>query len=133
MIGLSPPHACRPMPVEQSPSLIAALRAAAEPHGEVDERLMFGCRCILLNGKICFGVREDDLLVRLPPDTHETVAESPAVRELDPRGGMRGYFWVEPAGYATRAQWEHWVAAALAYNPLAKASPRRNRQRALGR
>src|SRR5690606_28965964 len=52
MIGLSPPHACRPMPVEHSPSLIAALRAAAEPHGEVDERLMFGCHFMLLNGKI---------------------------------------------------------------------------------
>jgi hypothetical protein len=32
---------------------------------------------------------------------------------------------VEPNGYATRAQWNYWVDEALAYNPLAKASPRK--------
>jgi len=56
------------------------------------------------------------------------VAETPGLRELDPRGGMPGYFWVEPAGYATRAQWLHWVDAALAYNPQARATPRRRRK-----
>lgn len=40
---------------------------------------------------------------------------------------MQGYFWVEPNGYATRAQWTYWVQEALAYNPLAKASPRKKK------
>ena len=30
-------------------------------------------------------------------------------------------------GYATRAQWLHWITTALAYNPQAKATPRRAR------
>ena len=46
-------------------------------------------------------------------------------RELSPGGGMQGYFWVEPNGYATRAQWRFWLDEALAYNPRALASPRR--------
>jgi len=40
---------------------------------------------------------------------------------------MRGYFWVEPDAYATRAQWQRWIGAALAFNPQAKASPRRHK------
>jgi len=46
-------------------------------------------------------------------------------RELSPGGGMKGYFWIEPNGYATRAQWSFWLREALAYNPLAKATPKR--------
>jgi hypothetical protein len=42
---------------------------------------------------------------------------------------MDGYFLVGPAAYATRAQWQHWIDAALAFNPLAKATPRTNRKR----
>ena len=38
---------------------------------------------------------------------------------------MLGYFWVEPNGYATVAQWRFWLDEALAYNPLAKATPPR--------
>ena len=40
---------------------------------------------------------------------------------------MQGYFWIEPNGYATRAQWNSWFKEALAYNPQAKATPRRKR------
>jgi len=112
--------------------LIAAVQdALAERLGTqatVQERTLFGCHAFMVGGKLCLGVKGDELLVRLPPALHDAVAETPGLRELDPRGGMPGYFWVEPAGYATRAQWLHWVDAALAYNPQARATPRRRRK-----
>jgi len=112
--------------------LIAAVQdALAERLGTqatVQERTLFGCHAFMVDGKLCLGVKGDELLVRLPPALHDAVAETPGLRELDPRGGMPGYFWVEPAGYATRAQWLHWVDAALAYNPQARATPRRRRK-----
>jgi len=112
--------------------LIAAVQdALAERLGTqatVQERTLFGCHAFMVDGKLCLGVKGDELLVRLPPALHDAVAEPPGLRELDPRGGMPGYFWVEPAGYATRAQWLHWVDAALAYNPQARATPRRRRK-----
>ena len=49
-------------------------------------------------------------------------------RELSPGGGMQGYFWVEPNGYATRTQWNFWLDEALAYNPQAKATPPRKKK-----
>ena len=118
----------RPLP-DEALHLIAAVRdALAERLGaevDVQECTFFGCYAFMVDGKLCLGVKGEELLVRLPPPQHSQIAETPGVRELDPRGGMAGYFWVAPAAYATRAQWRHWIDAALAYNPLAKATPRR--------
>ena len=105
--------------------LIGALRTALAQRSDVDERTMFGCYCFFVDGKLCMGVRGEELLVRLPPDRHGEFQEMQNTRELSPGGGMQGYFWVEPNGYATRAQWSFWLDEALAYNPRAKASPRR--------
>ena len=105
--------------------LIGALRTALAQRSDVDERTMFGCYCFFVDGKLCMGVKGEELLVRLPPDRHGEFQEMQNTRELSPGGGMLGYFWVEPNGYATRAQWNFWLNEALAYNPQAKASPRR--------
>ncbi|MCZ8092095.1 MAG: TfoX/Sxy family protein [Acidovorax sp.] len=105
--------------------LIDALRTALAQRSDVDERTMFGCYCFFVDGKLCIGIKGDELLVRLPPDRHSEFQEMQNTRELSPGGGMQGYFWVEPNGYATRAQWHFWLDEALAYNPQAKASPRK--------
>lgn len=116
---------------DETLQLIAAVRdALAEKLGAeipVEERTLFGSCAFMVDGKFCLAVKREDLLVRLPPDEHEATAETPGLREMDPRGGMRGYFWVEPDAYATRAQWQRWIGGALAFNPQAKASPRRRK------
>ncbi|MHA7600732.1 TfoX/Sxy family protein [Alicycliphilus sp. T452] len=110
--------------------LIAAVQDALaerlDARAHVEERQLFGSHAFMVDGKLCLAVKGDELLVRLPPQQHAAIAETPGLRELDPRGGMSGYFWVTPAAYATRAQWRHWIDAALAYNPQAKATPRRS-------
>ena len=118
--------AARPLPPE-SLALIDALRHTLSHRSDVEERPLFGSCCFFVDGKLCIGVKGQDLLVRLPPAQHSATAEQSGVRELDPRGGMKGYFWIEPSAYATRVQWQHWIHTALAYNPHAKASPRLKR------
>lgn len=115
----------RPLSDETLQLIAAVQNALAEhlgAHADVQERTLFGSHAFMVDGKLCLAVKGDNLLVRLPPDQHEAIAETPGLRELDPRGGMAGYFWVTPAAYATRAQWRHWIDAALAYNPSAKAT-----------
>ena len=116
--------ATRPLS-DETLHLIGALRTALAQRSDVDERTMFGCYCFFVDGKLCMGVKGEELLVRLPPDRHGEFQEMQNTRELSPGGGMQGYFWVEPNGYATRAQWSFWLDEALAYNPRALASPRR--------
>ena len=105
--------------------LIDAVRTALAAQDSVEEKRMFRCHVLMVNGKLCIGVQGDELLVRLPPATHTAVAETPGVRPLSNKGLTNGYFYISPAAYATREQWQHWIAAALAFNPLAKASRKR--------
>ena len=107
--------------------LIDAVREALAGCDDVQEKRMFGCHVFMVNGKLCLGVEDDELLVRLPPTRHGEFQEMQNTRELSPEGKMQGYFWIEPNGYATRAQWNLWFAEALAYNPQAKATPPRKR------
>ncbi|RQO81748.1 TfoX/Sxy family protein [Acidovorax sp. FJL06] len=105
--------------------LIDAIRTALAQRSDVEERPLFGTYAFFVDGKMCIAVKGEELLVRLPPERHGELQEMQNTRELSPGGGMQGYFWVEPNGYATRTQWNYWVQEALAYNPLAKASPRK--------
>ncbi|WP_053845241.1 TfoX/Sxy family protein [Paracidovorax avenae] len=93
----------------------------------MEERTLFGCRAFFVDGKLCIGVKGAELLVRLPPERHGEFQEMQNTRELSPGGGMQGYFWVEPHGYVRAAQWAFWLDEALAYNPRAKASPKRRK------
>ena len=121
----------RPL-ADETLHLIAAVRdALAERLGAdatVEERKLFGCHAFMVDGKLCVAVKGEDLLVRLPPARHGELQEMQNTRELSPGGGMQGYFWVEPNGYATRAQWNFWLDEALAYNPQAKATPPRKKK-----
>lgn len=107
--------------------LIDAVRTALAHRSDVEERPLFGTHAFFVDGKMCIAVKGEELLVRLPPERHTELQEMQNTRELSPGSGMKGYFWVEPNGYATRAQWKYWMEEALAYNPLAKASPRKKK------
>ncbi|EHN65753.1 TfoX/Sxy family protein [Comamonas testosteroni] len=117
----------RPLAPETLQLIDAVREALAENVVGVDvqEKTMFGCHVFMVDGKMCLGVENDELLVRLPPASHAQIAEMPGVRPLSSRGLMDGYFLVGPTAYARREQWQHWISEALAFNPLAKATPKR--------
>ena len=122
----------RPLPDETLHLIDAVRTALADCGSDVEERGLFGTHAFFVDGKMCIAVKGEELLVRLPPSRHREFQEMQNTRELSPGGGMAGYFWVEPGGYATRAQWRFWLDKALAYNPEAKASPRRKKRGAPG-
>ena len=45
--------------------LIDAVRAALAQRNDVEERTLFGSYCFFVDGKLCMGVKGDELLVRL--------------------------------------------------------------------
>ena len=77
----------RPLPDEALRLIAAVQDALAERLSasvDVQERPLFGSHAFMVNGKLCLAVKGDNLLVRLPPDQHEAIAETPGLRELDP-------------------------------------------------
>ena len=69
--------------------LIDAVRAFLARRDDVDERTLFGSYCFFVDGKLCIGVKGDELLLRLPPERHGEFQEMQNTRELAPGGGMQ--------------------------------------------
>ena len=48
---------------DEALQLIDAVRNALAARADVDERSMFGCYCFFVDGKLCIGVKGDELLL----------------------------------------------------------------------
>ena len=83
----------RPIAPETLQLIDAVREALAENVAGVDvqEKTMFGCHVFMVDGKMCLGVENDELLVRLPPSTHAQVAETPGVRPLSSMAANRPF------------------------------------------
>lgn len=94
-----------------------------------ETKRMMGGLCFLVNGKMCLGVTERRLMVRLDPAEEEQALQRPGCKPMDFTGRpMRGYVFVHPEGYESDAALRHWVELALAFNPKAKASVKRSKR-----
>lgn len=103
-----------------------AVRQALAHRGDVEEKFMFQAMCFMVDGKLCVGVGNEELMFRIDPARHDEALERPGTREM--KNGarvMRGYIFVDKHSLLTKAQFGHWVNLALAFNPLAKASRKR--------
>jgi TfoX/Sxy family transcriptional regulator of competence genes len=72
------------------------------------ERKMFGGIAFMLNGNMCFGVTNDDLMVRLGADGLEDALDPPHARPMDFTGRpMKGFVFVDAGAVGDRVlrQW----------------------------
>ena len=105
-----------------------AVRQTLAQRSDVEEKFMFQAMCFMVDGKLCMGVGEDELMVRINPADHDHALEHTGTREM--KNGervMRGYIFVDLHSLQTKAQFDYWVHLALAFNPLAKASRKRSK------
>ena len=90
---------------------------------KVEEKKMMGGLTFMVNGKMCAGVLNDDLMLRIDPDEYERALERRGCREMDFTGKpMKGFVFVAPEGTKTPQQLKYWTSLALAFNKKAKAS-----------
>jgi TfoX/Sxy family transcriptional regulator of competence genes len=77
------------------------------------ERKMFGGIAFMLDGKMCCGVIEDDLVVRVGPERYEEALAEPHARPMDFTGrSLRGFVFVGPDGCRTGEALAGWVRQA---------------------
>jgi TfoX/Sxy family transcriptional regulator of competence genes len=84
--------------------------------GEVTEKKMFGGIAFMLRGNMCCGVIGDKLMLRVGADGHEGALRLPHAREMDFTGKpMKGFIYVDPAGFRSGKSLKRWVDMAVKY------------------
>jgi len=92
----------------------------------VKEKKMMGGLTFMVNDKMCVGILNDDLMVRIDPDFYELVLEKKGCRVMDFTGRpMKGFVFVSPEGTKSKKDLEYWVALALDFNKKAKSSKKK--------
>ncbi|MBK9730382.1 MAG: TfoX/Sxy family protein [Chitinophagaceae bacterium] len=95
----------------------------AETHDHVEEKKMFGGLCFMVNDKMCVGVEQERLMVRLDPAKYEEAMQKEGCTPMDFTGRiMKGYVFVAIEALNTRKKLAYWISLALEFNKTAKAS-----------
>ncbi len=88
-----------------------------------EQKAMMGGLCFMVDGKMCLGVSDNRLMVRLDPAVESEALQRPGCHPMDLTGKpMKGFVFVHPDGHNSDAQLRRWIDLALAFNPKAKSS-----------
>ena len=97
-------------------------------HKNVEEKKMFGGLCFMVNGKMCVGVEQERLMVRLDPERYNEAMEKEGCKPMDFTGKvMKGYVFVDIDSLNTKRKLDYWVKLALEFNTKAKASKKKKK------
>ena len=102
------------------------IRESLADFKDVEEKYMFGGVCFMLNGKMCIGVTDNEMMCRIGPDIYEEALEKKGCREMIFTGKpMKGYVYVSEEGMKTKKQFDYWIGLCLQFNVEAKASKKK--------
>ncbi len=98
----------------------------SKTHMITEEKKMFGGLCFMVNNKMCVGVEQNRMMVRLDPAVYDEVMEQEGCHPMDFTGKtMRGYVFVDASVLNTQKKLIYWIGLALDYNAVAKASKKK--------
>lgn len=94
--------------------LAARVRRQLKRRAGYAERKMFGGLCFMLNGNMCGGVRNDDLIVRVKPEEYAASLKRRHTRKFDFTGRpMKGFVVVLPKGNRSDRSLKDWIALGI--------------------
>lgn len=90
------------------------------------EKKMFGGLCFMVDDKMCIGVENERLLVRVNPDRFEEFIGKDGCNPMEFGGKMmKGFLFVGFEVLQNRHELKYWVDVALEYNKIAKPSKKK--------
>ncbi|MES2680646.1 MAG: TfoX/Sxy family protein [Bacteroidota bacterium] len=93
---------------------------------KVEEKIMFGGVCFMVNDKMCIGVVKEEMMCRIDPDVEAVALEKTGCRPMDFTGRpMKGYVYVSDEGMKTKKNFDYWINLCLDFNSKAKASKKK--------
>jgi TfoX/Sxy family transcriptional regulator of competence genes len=97
-----------------------------ENRATFEEKKMFGGICYMVDDKMCVGVLNNDLMVRIDPENQERFLTEKDCRPMDfAKRPMKGFLYVSPEGVDMDSDLDKWVKRCLDYNPNAKSSKKK--------
>lgn len=92
----------------------------------VVEKKMMGGLTFMVNDKMCIGILQDDLMLRIDPNVYELALEQRGCREMNFTGRpMKGFVFVSEDGYRKAKDFNYWINLALEYNKKTKSYRKR--------
>lgn len=109
-----------------SEKLANRIREALTHVRNVEEKPMMGGLTFMVNGKMCVGIINDELMCRIDPDRHEIEIEKQGCRTMDfTKRPMKGYVMIDDSAMRTKKEFNYWINLSLDFNKKAKASKKR--------
>ena len=96
---------------------------------DLEEKKMFGGLGFMVNGKLCIGAKDTEIMCRIGPEEYPIALEKPGCRPMLHGGReMTGYVFVDADALRTKKDLDYWINASLAFNKVAKASKPKKRK-----
>ena len=96
------------MPVDDN--LANRVRKILEKTEGLSEKKMFGGLCFLINGNMALGLVNEDLMIRVKPDSYEKMLSQPHVRKMDFTGkALKGFLYIATKGTESDKDLRKWV------------------------
>jgi TfoX/Sxy family transcriptional regulator of competence genes len=93
---------------------------------KIEEKRMFGGLCFMVNDKMCLGIEQERMMVRLDPSVTDEVMEKEGVSPMDFTGKpMKGFVFVAAEVLNSKKQLGFWIRLALDYNSIARISKKK--------
>jgi len=111
-----------------SEKLADTVREALQHLPDVDEKKMFQGLTFMVDGKMCIGVRDEEIMCRIDPEIYESVRERIGCRPMiHGKRVMKGYVFVSVEGYQRMEDFNFWIELSLDFNKRAKASRKKKK------
>jgi hypothetical protein len=80
------------------------------------ERPMYSGIAFMVQGNMCCGVLDDNLVVRVGPDTYDDALREPHTRPMDFTGrALPGFVYVDRPGFESAASLGQWIERSLRF------------------
>jgi TfoX/Sxy family transcriptional regulator of competence genes len=101
-------------------------RSLKDNHTLFVEKKMFGGISFLVDNKMCVGVINNDMMIRIAPEKQEEFLNDKGCRIMDfTNRPMKGFLYVDAEGVDLDQDLDKWVNRCLEYNPKAKSSKKK--------
>lgn len=82
----------------------------------VSEKKMFGGLCFLINGNMAIGLVNDDLMIRVGPNSYEKLLAQPNVRIMDfTRKPLKGFLYIGSKGTDSDKDLRKWMSKGIEF------------------